>query len=329
MPFTRSPHEVDAHLRDPRDIGDPHQRERVEPTLRTRRRAARFVAAFAVAGALAPGVASASTVQGVHLVEGHSLFDSDGFKPARAYCAADERVIGGGARIYEENGGVNAALTGLRPVRLIDQGTRDAYVVTAAETTTGTTGRWLVEAYAMCAKPIPGLHIVPSLATPPSSQPMQATAAACPAGEVVIGSGGTVSAGAEGQVVLQGARPSHPGDIARVQAHEDATGYSLFWSTTAYAVCAPRPDGYEEVAFAESLSRHSESPKNAGLAAGDGCPIGKQLLSSGAAVTSAAPGNVSLRTVLPLTGRTFATAVENTPTDDDWDFIVATSVCAL
>jgi hypothetical protein len=328
MPSTRSPHEVIAHLGDPRDVGDPHQRERVEAS-QTRRRTARFVAAFAVAAALAPGVASASTVQGVHLVEGHSQFDSDFFKPARAYCAENERVIGGGARITEENGGVNAALTALKPVRLIDHGTRDAYVVTAAETTTGTTGRWMVEAFAMCAKPLPGLHIVPSDPMPPSSEPMQATAAVCPAGEVVIGSGGTVSAGAEGQVVLQGARPSHPGDIARVQAHEDATGYPLIWSTTAYAVCAPRPDGYEEVVFAASLLSHSESPKTAGLAAGDGCPLGKQLLSSGAAIGSAAPGNVSLRTVLPLTQRTYATAVENTPTNLDWDFIVATSVCAF
>jgi hypothetical protein len=114
-----------------------------------------------------------------------------------------------------------------------------------------------------------------------------------------------------GNVVLQVARPSGPGDIARAQAHEVAGGYTGKWSVTAYAVCVPtKPAGYQ-VVFGESPERLSESSKHAGAS----CPIFKRLLSSGAAITNIAPGHVSLQGIVPedTNDYTYASAVENTP----------------
>ncbi len=100
---------------------------------------------------------------------------------------------------------------------------------------------------------------------------------------------------------------------------------------TAYAVCVPtKPAGYQ-VVFAQSNERLSEARKH-GFAY---CPSGKRLLSSGAAITNIAPGHVSLQGIIPLRNNvspykwgTWARAVENTPTNLNWEFIVATAVCA-
>ena len=265
-----------------------------------------------------------SGVSGVQVVQSQpSASSSQSPKKAIVYCPAGKQVIGGGGKISDFGATPwKPALTQLQPVRLYD-GARDAYVVTAAETPPGTTTNWQVQAYAVCANPLPGLHIV-SVSTTPSSSSVQATAASC-SGGWVIGTGGKIST-ASGNVVLQVARPDIRGGIARVQAHEVATGYTGTWSVTSYAVCVPtQPAGYE-VVFGESQARLSEAVKSAGAS----CSAGKRLLSLGAAITNTAPGNVSLYAIFPGgTGQqTVARAVENTLTSQNWDFIVATAVCA-
>jgi hypothetical protein len=257
-------------------------------------------------------------------------------KPAvAAKCDSGWRVIGGGGSVQEFRGSEGRythrlALTQLRP-----DGISNAYVVNGAETYPGTTNSWQVIAYAMCAKDsnpsswLNGLDIVRQ-PTGSATSDVRATAAVCPAGKVVIGTGG----------VLQVARPSHPGDIARVQAHEDVNGYfrngyPASWSVTAYAVCAPKPPGYT-VQFGESVTRASETEK---LATASCAEVGRRLYSSGAAVTNTAPGHVSLQRILPVSGvegpeslgsgiTEFTRALANSPYAEDWDFIVATSVCA-
>jgi hypothetical protein len=143
----------------------------------------------------------------------------------------------------------------------------------------------------------------------------------------VIGTGGESST-VRGEVFLQVVRPDRPGGIARVQAHEDVDGYAENWSVTAHAICADRPNGYE-VVFAESeLPPGTESRDNKSATAI--CPANKHLFGSGAAVTNVAPANVNLQAIYPSTDErsTLAVAIENTPTDQNWDFIVASSVCA-
>ncbi len=270
--------------------------------------------------------ATTAVVSGLQVVASPaSAINSDSPKTAVAYCPSNKRVIGGGG-VIEEISPITRkpVLTRLQPVQLYDR-IRDAYVVTGAETPGGTTENWFVRAYAICANPLPGLSIVPA-STAPSSSSKQATAASC-SGGWVIGTGGRIST-TSGHVALQVARPSGPGDIARVQAQEVPNGYTGTWAVTAYAVCVPtKPTGYT-VVFAQSPQRFSESSK----AATAYCPVGTQLLSSGAAITDVAPGHVALQSVLPYSSTDYrytrARAVEHTATSADWDFIVATAICA-
>jgi hypothetical protein len=81
------------------------------------------------------------------------------------------------------------------------------------------------------------------------------------------------------------------------------------------------PQGYR-VATGESAARLSETHKFATA----GCGIDANL-SAGAAISDVASGQVSLQEVFPTTSRTEAFAVENTPTPENWDFIVARAIC--
>jgi hypothetical protein len=279
------------------------------------------VAAILTVGvALCAAAPPAVAVPGLQTVEsGLSADNSQSPKTKVAYCPANKRLIGGGGSIQ----GTNAALTQLRPVRRLGGGGRDGYVVTGARATPGSTAAWSVQAYAMCANPLTGLHVV-SAKTDPSSLSKQATAAACPGGERAIGTGARIST-LGGRVVLQVARPSHSGDIARVQGHEGANGYSGVWWATAYAICVNPPVGYQ-VAFGQSSQSGSESQKFAFAR----CEGNRQRHSSGAAVSSLAPGNIALIGVFdPDPQLSQAHAIETTPTDLDWDFAVATAVCAF
>jgi hypothetical protein len=214
-------------------------------------------------------------------------------------------------------------LTQLQPVRLLD-GVRDGYVATGAETFPGVTGDWYVVAYALCANKnaLSQWDIVPAQ-TFFSSQPVQTVAATCPAGTRVIGTGGKIVSPA-GRVALQVARASAPGDIARVQAHA-AGGYTGEWSVIAYAVCMIPPSGYQ-VVYGQSPQNASEPEKTASAV----CPGSTVVHGAGGAITNVAPGNVSLRVVYPSYDpkRVDVVAVENTPTNENWDFIVAQAICA-
>jgi hypothetical protein len=290
------------------------------------------VRTIVVVGALAlmqlAGAAPASAVPGLHMVPRASGYDSGEPKTVKAHCPTGERVIGGGGFIAEHPDDIflfgRPVLTELRPVFLED-GTRDSYVATGAESPGVISGRWAIAAYAMCADPLTGLHIV-SNTTAPATTDAQATAAVCPRHERVIGTGASVSA-LRGNVSLQVARPSKPGDIARARAHEQVGGFLGRWHLTAQAVCAPRSalDGYE-VVFTASPEQDSQREKEAFAP----CGAGRQLHSAGAAITNLAPASVSLQGIFPddRNRRTQALAVENVPTGSDWDFIVASAICA-
>jgi len=301
------------------------------------RKTARWAAlagAMAMAGAALvvvqlAGTAPASAVAGVHRAVGSSLTNSLSPKTARAFCDPGEQVLGGGGRVQAVGAFTpRLTLTQLQPVAA--GGTTQArYQVTAAETTPGTTSNWFVQAYAICApaNSVSGYHIVTSPPTNPSSQSVQTAAAVCPGGERVIGTGGRIlQASGTGQVVLQVARASATGDITRVQAHEQADGFPSPWRVLAYAVCVNPPAGYQ-IVTGLSAERLSESVKFATV----DCPPGKRVHSVGAAITNTAPGNVSLQVVEPSADlkQMRAIAVENTPTSQNWDFIVVRGICAF
>jgi hypothetical protein len=275
-----------------------------------------------LSGALsgAPSAAAATIVSGMERVSESSPEDSLSPKLVVAYCPAGKRVIGGGGEIDFKGGDPNAAFTQLRPVLRID-GTRDAYVVAAAETPPGTTDEWELYVYAMCADPLPDMFMVTRTSSLSSSS-VQTSLVGCP---WVIGTGARIST-ASGRVVLQAVRPSGPGDRARATAHEVPSGYAGTWSLTAYAICTQtKPAGYT-VVVGESAQRMSETHKEA-IAQ---CPADRRLLSAGAAIANTPPGHVSLDEISPSSSqqRTYASAVENTPTNLNWDSIVATAICA-
>lgn len=247
---------------------------------------------------------------------------------AVAVCPEGKVVVGGGGGILDQNNTRRLALTQLEPSDWIstDDGHRVGYLATAAETGAGVTSFWQVQAWALCANPIPGRAIY-QMSTLRSSQAVQATKIACPTGQVVLGSGARVSnpIGPTGQQVsLQIARPSQTGDIARAQAHEDPDGYSGSWSITASAICAPKPLGYQ-VVFAPSADASTAAVKTARAT----CPTNGRVISAGAAMSNVAPGHASLSEVNPLSNQVVrARATENFSTTQDWDYIIASAVCA-
>jgi hypothetical protein len=286
-----------------------------------------IVVAAALVTVQLAAAAPASAVAGIQRVlSTDQVIDSQATKSAHAYCPETKHVIGGGGWVAELGAAPTrrVTLTQLQPIRLLD-GIRDGYVATGAETFPGITGDWYVVAYALCANKnaLSQWDIVPTQ-TFFSSESVQTAAAVCPAGTRVLGTGGKI-VNPGGQVALQVARASASGDIARVQAHEDADGYSGDWSVVSYAVCVTPPPGYQ-VVYGQSGQIASEPEKDAFAV----CPGSKVVHGAGGAITNVAPGNVSLRVVYPSYDpkRVDVLAVENTPTNQNWDFIVAQAICA-
>jgi hypothetical protein len=254
-------------------------------------------------------------------------YNTSATKQAFAYCDAGQVVVGGGGWAYVpgSNDDPNrVTLWQLQPAIRLNGTSRQGFVAGASETSGGVRGAWWVEAYALCADPISGHHISDSPTRPFTSTAMQRADAFCGAGEKVLGTGARVL-NTSFEVGLQVARVDAVGDIARAQAHEDASGYPFTWGLKSYAICADRPQGYE-VRTGESVERGSESVKDASV----GCSrADKQMISAGAAITNVAPGHVSLQVVYPRSSLQSmeAVAVENTPLFDTWDFIIARGVC--
>ena len=290
---------------------------------RGRRLAAMLGATLAtVLASAAPALA----LPGLERRDGSSAIDSLPEKTATAYCPEGKRVVGGGGMIvwgFGQPQEREIVLKEMMPSHPLT-GT-DRYIVSAAETETGTAVDWGVEAYAMCADPPPGIRLEMEPGTYSSSTTKLVTPE-CDPGEKVLGTGGWVNAPG-GQAALQVMRSSMTGDFAYVQAHEDPTGYGGGWSVFGWAICADEPAGYE-IIQGRSAEEDSEGIKSA-LAQ---CDSDKQVHAGGGAVSFAAPGNAVLRDIIPdsygIGRQVDADAMETTPTSADWDFFVAQAICA-
>ncbi len=305
-------------------------------TYASRRPASRWMA---MAGAFAGAVAMAAAVPGAGAAGGQSqplvtdvvkksgiTFDSQSSKQAFAYCDPGQVVVGGGGWAFVPGSADDpnaVTLFQLQPATSLNGSGRQGYAAGAAEAGPGVSGEWWVEAYALCADPITGHRIVASPTVSNTSDPVQKADAVCAAGEKVLGTGARVL-NTSTEVGLQVARADALGVLTRAQAHEDANGFSGSWSLKAYAICARQPQGYE-VRTGESSERGSEPIKDAHAS----CSTGKRMISTGAAISNVAPGNVSLQVLYPTSGgRSMdAYAVENTPLFDSWDFIIARGIC--
>lgn len=300
-------------------------------------------------GVVGPGqqpadAASTPRVGGVEKRSAESSFNSQPTKDATAKCPPGKQVLGGGAAIASFSAiDGQVALTRLVPYRA---GSQHAYAVSAAETYAGTTKDWSLQVWAICANPVPG-HTIVNAVTDWSSVSVKTTAAVCPQGTRVLGSGaminGSISTGPNGQPIphdqgigLQVTRSSGPGDITRAQAQEAVGGYAYPWQLVSYAVCAHQPPGYQIVS-ADSPHAASEQTK---LAHAE-CPeywdyripslprkFRKQTVGMGAAMSSVAPANASLTGIHPYFFDTVRVrAEENTSTQANWSTIAAQVIC--
>lgn len=153
-------------------------------------------------------------------------------RTATAFCPAGQQVIGGGAAVNDATNQV--FLTRLEPIH---GGTRDRYVA-SAEARFGFEGPWSLQAYAICANPLAGYQIVSRTVSPtPPAATFAATAAVCPSGKRVIGTGSRIL-NSRGVVGLQLSRASGPLDISRSTARERSNTPINNWSLTSYAICA-------------------------------------------------------------------------------------------
>jgi hypothetical protein len=182
------------------------------------------------------GAGRAAATSGLTLVVATSQYDSLSAKTASAVCPAGTTLLGGGGRIVDGEGYV--ALTSVKPVATFVR-----YSVVAKEIA-AYGGVWEVSAYAICGADMPAVEIV-SATSAPSYGTAEATAW-CPFGTVVLGTGAGVRGAAD--ATLQWSRPY---DTA-VGAYVTASGIIVpganpteTFRVDAFAVCGPRPAGYE------------------------------------------------------------------------------------
>jgi hypothetical protein len=295
-------------------------------------RARRWISAAAMAVILLGGQAAlqaatqapaAAALPGAVVTSDQTLFDSQTPKTAKALCPAGTRVTGGGGRV---NGARHVVLTRLQPVHTNNV---DRFEVTATEDEVGFDGTWAVQAFAICAAPIPGLQIV-SRSRAAQSNPVDVARANCPADKRAIGAGGRITDG-KGQVDLH-----HLNDALALGRHvdavgfEDSTGFGGNWKVTAYVVCVPTPT-FEERRIVLSNSEATDSTDRKIATAV--CPSGMRVTGGAAVIGGNNNPNVVLESIAPQVFPQGAPgtqlqviAKENNPTDANW-FVRAIAYC--
>ena len=170
----------------------------------------------------------ASGVTGHEIVQASSAEPPDStFASATATCPAGKKVIGAG--------GISAG----KPSYVLDtvditSDLNSVYVETiAAESPTPGTAP-LAQAYAICIVPVRGQQLV--RATSGLTSADKSLSVSCPSGKRLHGTGGGMT-GAIGQAHLDMLAPNGSRS-SRIEAREDATGYSGTWRVDVYGVCA-------------------------------------------------------------------------------------------
>jgi hypothetical protein len=276
------------------------------------------VAAALVAVQLA-GASPASAVTGIQKVTGPvSATDSQPSKTVRADCPAGTRVIGGGGWAFNVTtvDQAKVALTAMEPVHPASG--PDSYVVSGQSVNPSTNSGWWLQAYAICAAPIPGMHIV------------SATSAAkavdqdvfCPAHEAPFGGGGRVNNPAN-HVSLQGVGPN--GGRIFTLAMPDTASYTGTWSITSYAVCGRPPVGYEKV------QTKSTSPATDPVhVAVTFCSAGKLVHSAFAGIEGPTRPGLAISAAFPSNALNLvqAVAVDTASPGVAWRPVVSMALCA-
>lgn len=169
-----------------------------------------------------------------------TAFDLTTPKTANALCPPGTRVTGGGGRI--SGGAGRVVLTRMEPVHTNN---RDRYEVTAAAGEIGPAAPWAVQAFAVCAAPLPDQEIIDATIVD-DGHSYRARTASCPVAGPgrATGGGGRVTNG-QGQVSLAASGHAVTGlrQGSRAAGVEDLTGYGGSWDLTAYTVCTSVDSG--------------------------------------------------------------------------------------
>jgi hypothetical protein len=218
-----------------------------------------FTALFALTA-----TASAS-VPGIVRVDGpQTPTNTVASKTALATCPAGKQVVGVGGEI---RGGLGTVTMN----RLEPDPALKTVTVKADELDGDSANNWSVQAYAMCANPIPGSHLVSGARFSNGFSEAQARAT-CPTGEKLLGLGGEIDQETgPGTVVLTGMRLA-ASSLGDVRAQERPAGDSANWRVTAHGICAPPLPGQ---IFGRNFGAiDSVDGKSRGI----GCPAGMNLL---------------------------------------------------
>jgi hypothetical protein len=278
-----------------------------------------LMAGAAVAVQVAGMGAAHAAVTGVKQVTGPlSPVDSQPSKTVKATCPTGKRVVGGGGWAFATVAAdeTKVTLTELQPVHPASG--QDYYEATGQEITPNITTDWWVQAFAVCADPIPGLHIIPRVSDPHQFR----IDSFCLPGEMALGGGGSID-NPVNHIALSGVFPLGGGIAYTATVLPDSADFPGTWKVTAYAVCAPPPAGYE-VRIGQS---------DAGTApvkvANAFCSAGKTLLGPGATAASVSPPGVALQVDFPSSGlkQVEGSAVATRPVTVDWGTVVATAIC--
>jgi hypothetical protein len=271
-----------------------------------------LLASLAVCGASA-SLASAA-VPGLEVVKTPSVDNSADSKSATARCPFGKRVIGTGVDI--DNGVGDVIIDDVIP--------RSTSVkVTAYEDDNGAPTIWRINAYAICAYPLPGLEIVKKPSSDSSSGP-KSIAAKCPAGEQVVGTGADIDNGV-GDVLIDDLIPRSTS--VTVTAYEDDNGAPTIWRINAYAICAYPPPGLRVVQLPKNAPAvvTSADPKSMSAT----CPFPKRLTGLGGQITGGL-GQVAIDDLIPNTTTNRATVKgyeDDNGTTSNW-WLRAYAICA-
>jgi len=257
----------------------------------------------------APSASSAPGAAGVVIVRVESGLDSGWFKAVEASCPAGTVLYGGGGRISGGSGLVD--LLQLLPG---DPAAGDHVFRVAAIEGLPFAPRWRLHAAAVCGPPLAGIERVVSPASVlPASAVGTGAHAVCPAGKVVLSTGGLATSPAEAP--LHWIRPMGNGtEVFAVVHRDDRVVPTTLASVGAVAICAPAPPGHEIVATGTQPTPQGLKVVNAW------CPAGKVAV--GGALTMFDPGGRGhhhFAGFVPEDGtdRSFRTEAEG-PGGEDW-----------
>jgi hypothetical protein len=246
--------------------------------------------------------------------------DSQPFKTAHADCPAGTRVISGGGAAQSTSGtGNEVGLVELQPIHPTNGGL-DSFQVTGHEIGANVTANWWVQAYAICASPINGLHILRQMSPPLT----EAAVVSCPNGESPLGGGGLVNN--PGNVVsLVGAWPLSGNSFRAENQPRTTQEWTTASTVTAFAVCAPTPAGYRNIGNVTA-----DPPAARSKAAFANCPAPLRVYGTGSVIRTAPRPGLALQIVNPSDDlhQVAAVAVDNILPVVAWNPEVAVAICA-